>query len=73
MSGIKVWLRVVLPLALLAAHNDFWLWSDSGLAWGLPVGLTYHLLYTAVTVVAMALLVRFAWPDELEDDRDGGR
>lgn len=65
------WLRGVVPLVLLALHNDLWLWSDDSLLWGLPVGLTYHLVYTAATVAAMALLVSFAWPGELDDAESG--
>ncbi len=66
--------RVVLPLVLLALHNDLWLWSDRSLLLGLPSGLTYHLVYVALTVLVMALLVSFAWPEELEEpDRQGSR
>ena len=55
-------------LALFLLHNDWWLWGDSRLAFGLPVGLGYHLVYCLVVVGVMALLVRHAWPDGLEED-----
>ena len=53
---------------LFALHNDWWLWADRSLWGGLPAGLAYHLLYTFITVVAMVLLLRYAWPDELDGD-----
>jgi hypothetical protein len=35
----------------------------------LPVGLTYHVLYSIVVAALMWLLVRQAWPAHLEDHR----
>lgn len=64
-------------LVVYALHNDLWLWDDPGMFLGLPVGLTYHIGYSLLAAVTMALLVRFAWPDELETAVDaspaGGR
>ena len=54
---------------LFLAHNDWWLWQDSHLLMGLPVGLTYHLLYCFAVMGMMALLVRFAWPLRLRSER----
>ena len=48
--------------ALFALHNDVWLWERSERFLGLPVGLSYHVLYCMAVVGMMALLVRFAWP-----------
>ena len=45
-------------------HNDFWLWHDRSLVLGLPVGLTYHLLYCVAAAALMALMVRYAWPSD---------
>jgi hypothetical protein len=42
-------------------HNDLWSWSDSPVVFGLPAGLTYHLVYCVVAALLMALLVRVAW------------
>ncbi len=47
---------VVLLLVFLA-HNDFWLWYDARLVWGLPVGLTYHVAYCVAVSALMGLLV----------------
>jgi uncharacterized membrane protein len=52
-------------LLLFVLHNDFWQWDDATPLWGLPVGLTYHIVYCIVAALVMWLLVRFAWPEEL--------
>ena len=57
----RILLYAVLVI-LFGLHNDFWLWNDSRLILGLPVGLTYHLLYCVATTALMALMVRHAWP-----------
>jgi hypothetical protein len=51
-------------------HNDFWQWDDATLVWGLPVGLTYHIVYCLVVALLMWLLVRFAWPAEFHSPPD---
>ena len=70
-------LRTLLYAALVLLyllHNDFWLWTDSRHVLGLPVGLTYHLIYCLASSILMALLVRYAWPADLETgDGDGVR
>ena len=60
-------------LALL--HNDVWLWDDPRFLLGLPVGLLYHIAFCVAATALMTLLVRFAWPEDLEveDDRERGR
>jgi hypothetical protein len=57
-------------LALLywLLHQDLWNWRAARpLLFGfLPPGLSYHALYTLGVSALMALLVRTAWPTELE-------
>lgn len=62
-------------LLLFLLRHDLWLWHDAGLVWGLPVGLVYHAGFCLVTAAVMALLVRFAWPDDLDvdEERTNGR
>ncbi|MDE2690610.1 MAG: hypothetical protein OXI49_08870 [Acidobacteriota bacterium] len=61
--------------ALYLLHNDLWLWDDPNRFLGLPVGLTYHILFSAAVVLVMWRLVRVAWPGEtlerLAADGDG--
>lgn len=66
-SGLRALLYGALVLLYLL-HNDLWLWDDSRIILGLPVGLLYHIAYCAAAVVLMVLLVRFAWlPPEVAD------
>jgi hypothetical protein len=61
-------------IGLAVLHNDFWLWDDGRFFLGLPVGLTYHVLYCLAATGVMMLLVRHAWPAHLEvDDPPGGQ
>ena len=48
--------------AAFVLRHDLWLWNSSSTLLGLPVGLTYHVLFCLVVSLLMALLVRFAWP-----------
>jgi uncharacterized oligopeptide transporter (OPT) family protein len=51
---------------LYLLHNDLWLWNDPSLVLGLPVGLVYHVVFCLATSAVLALLVTYAWPDDLE-------
>jgi hypothetical protein len=58
---------VYLGLTLLyLLHNDLWLWDDGRLLFGLPVGLTYHVLFCLAVALLMLVLVARAWPRDLE-------
>jgi len=70
---------IYIGLALLyLLHNDLWLWNDSRLLFGLPVGLTYHILFCLAVAALMLVLVLRAWPrdleveGEVEDSESGG-
>jgi hypothetical protein len=69
-------LLAVLVAALYLLHQDIWFWATAQpLLFGvLPIGLTYHVLYSIVVAGAMWLLVHYAWPQvegsaDLEDER----
>jgi hypothetical protein len=69
-----------LPAALLIAlayllHQDFWFWRTARpLVFGfLPVGLFYHAAYTVAASGLMWLLVRYRWPEHLEQTNDPAR
>ncbi len=54
---------------VILLHQDFWLAKNATLLFGfLPAGLAYHMAYTGLAALAMAALVRWAWPRELEDE-----
>ena len=68
--------RVLLTLAVIllyVLHQDIWFWrSVHPLAFGfLPAGLTYHGCFTLATSLLMWLLVKYAWPTQLEQDAEG--
>ena len=60
-----VW-GLVAVLALV--HYDFWFWEDRSLVFGfLPIGLFYHAMISVAAGITWALVVRFAWPDWIEE------
>ncbi len=62
-------LLIVLVIAVILLHQDFWLWKDRTLVFGfLPIGLAYHAGYSLLASATMALMVRYLWPKELEDE-----
>jgi hypothetical protein len=65
---MKKWLLLFLVLLLIVLHQDYWNWKAAEpLAFGfLPIGLAYHVIYALACAGLMSLLVRFAWPTELE-------
>lgn len=58
--------------ALYLLHNDLWWWWEPRLVLGLPAGLAYHVGYCAAAAALMALLVRWAWPRQLDEPEGGG-
>jgi hypothetical protein len=61
----------LLVAILFALHQDLWFWrTPHPIVFGiLPIGLAYHALYSIVIAGLMLLLVRYAWPAWLEDER----
>ncbi|MEM1178434.1 MAG: hypothetical protein AAGM22_08825 [Acidobacteriota bacterium] len=53
------------------ARYDLWQMDNPSLLFGLPIGLSYHVLYTTATIGVLALLVKFAWPTRLDDGGSG--
>ncbi len=65
-----VW-GLVVVMAIL--FWDFWFWDDARLWLGfLPTGLAYHALYSLVIAATWALVVKFAWPEHLEEWAEEG-
>lgn len=63
----KKLLLSLLVLGVFLLHQDFWNWRNGGLVFGiLPVGLAYHAAYAIAAACLMAVLVKFAWPAELD-------
>lgn len=70
-------LLALLVVVVYLLHQDFWNWSriEPMMMGFLPIGLAYHVAYSLVASLTMALLVRFAWPKfaELEDEKPSQR
>jgi len=60
-----------LLLLLYVLHTDVWYWNDPRIAMGLPIGVTYHVVWTVLVSAAFWLAVRYAWPAELEGGVEG--
>ncbi len=60
-TAIRRLAYAALPVLYLL-RNDFWFRFDGSRFLGLPIGLTYHILFSAAVVLAMWWLVRSAWP-----------
>jgi Protein of unknown function (DUF3311) len=61
------WLLTLVVIAVVLLHQDFWLWNDKRLVFGfVPIGLAYQIGYSFLAALTMWVLVRFAWPAELD-------
>jgi hypothetical protein len=69
MKKLSLFLLIV---AVYAAHQDLWNWSKpEPMIFGfLPVGLAYQAAYSVACAALMAILVKTAWPKELEQTKD---
>ena len=67
--------KAIIPivfLILMVLHQDFWNWDNSNLVFGImPVALAYHAAYSMVVAIFWALVIRFAWPKDIEDWANG--
>jgi hypothetical protein len=71
-NGMKRLLLTLAVIALYVLHQDFWFWrTATPFIFGfLPIGLFYHLCYTLAVALLMWLLVKHAWPAQLEAEND---
>jgi len=69
-SGAVLVLLTLAAVTVLVLRHDYWFWDTPyPLLFGfLPVGLWWQGLVSILAAVLMALVVRFAWPQELEDE-----
>ena len=58
---------------LLLLHQDSWNWDNANLVLGfMPVGLFYHACYYLVAALFWGIVMKVAWPTELEEWAEGG-
>ena len=69
-SALALFLLTLAAAAVLVLRHDYWNWDTPyPLLFGfLPVGLWWQGLVSILASVLLALMVRFAWPQELEDE-----
>lgn len=67
--GRAVWLALAVAAVLVLRH-DYWQWTTPRpLLFGLlPVGLWWQALVSVLACLVMGLLVRWAWPVQLEEE-----
>lgn len=64
---MKKFLLFLMIAIVYVLHQDVWNWKNGDVVLGfLPVGLAYHAGYSILAAIMMAVLVKFAWPKELE-------
>jgi hypothetical protein len=66
---MKKLLLLLMTVVLYLLHQDWWNWNKiEPLFLGfLPIGLTYHAAFSLAAALMMWVMVRFAWPAELEE------
>ena len=60
-----------LLVLLYVLHTDVWYWTDPRIVASLPIGVTYHVVWTLLVSAVFWLAVRHAWPSELERNVEG--
>jgi hypothetical protein len=63
-------LLTIVAVVVIVLRHDYWNWDTPyPLLFGfLPVGLWWQGMVSVLACVMMWLMVRFAWPQELEDE-----
>ncbi len=67
-------LKIILVVFILLAvvHQDCWNWDRADLKFGfMPVGLFYHACYSILAAIFWSLVMRIAWPTQLEKWAEG--
>jgi hypothetical protein len=71
-------LLVIVVVALYILHQDYWFWYTpyfrGSIPFGfIPIGLFYQACFSVACALVMWLLVKYAWPTQLErevEERD---
>ena len=69
MKRNKIISLAVMVITIYLLHQDFWNWKKADpLVFGyLPIGLAYHAAYSVLASAMMWILVKLAWPRELDE------
>lgn len=64
---------IIVFVVLAILHQDSWNWDNKNLVFGfMPVGLAYHAGYSIMAAVFWGIVIKVAWPSELEEWAKGG-
>lgn len=65
---MKRTLLVLVVVVLYILHQDFWFWLTAHpMVFGfIPIGLFYQACFSVAASLVMWLLVKYAWPSQLE-------
>jgi hypothetical protein len=75
-TAAKLSWGLIIVAAIL--HTDLWAWENDTLVFGfVPMALAYHAGVSILAAFAWACVVKFDWPDGIEEwasagDDDGG-
>ena len=67
MSGSHRRWPLVLLLLLGVGFENFWLWGEDWLLFGIPVNLAYHVGLCVAGAGLLAVVARWGWPDDTDD------
>lgn len=60
-------LVVLIVLIMFILHNSFWLWDLDArvplLLGFMPFAFSYYIFYAILSVLALKLIIKLAWPD----------
>ncbi len=67
---------ILAVIALYVLHQDIWFWRTAHIfghiPFGvIPIGLFYHACFSVAASLLMWMLVKFAWPSQLEREVEG--
>lgn len=71
-SHRRRWFFYGLLVILFIFHHDYFFWDWHIVLGGIPAGLFYDMLYSCICAFTWWLMVRYAWPEELEKFADSG-
>jgi len=63
----RAWPLIPLGLLLILFEN-FWMWDNASIIFGLPANLLYHITLSVLATLVMLAITRWAWPDHLDED-----
>ncbi len=68
---VRLTLVAIIVLVMFILHNSFWLWDLDGrvpLLFGfMPFAFSFYIFYALLSVLAIIVIIKLAWPDPPAD------